>query len=125
MWAFVLRLFGSSIGKYVIYGIAGLIAAGVFTGLYIDWKHGIEENAVQKIKIEQLESDLASKEKLIVQQRAVMAIQAASSKELTDQVDSLNAKATELELWISSPNAMKNDRPSSKILKETIKRLGE
>ena len=106
-----------------LYIIGGIIAFGILTGIYYSWRKGIEREALLEYNQAQIEQNIkdqqAMREKLDAmdkKQKEIEADNARDKKDFKDKMDAINGD-------IISTNTV--DRPSSDVLRNTVKRLQE
>jgi len=105
-----------------------LIFLGISGGLYVKHRQIVElekQTALQEYNIRQLEQSLKDKDKFIEQQQTISKNKDEALTKLEIQKEALNNKLKTIESAIDVEVGKGNDRPSSDILKETIKRLSQ
>jgi hypothetical protein len=107
--------------KLTLYIAIGIIGFGTLTGLYYNWRKGIEREALleyNQAQLEQNEKDQqAMKEKLAAmakRQAEIEAENAADKKEFKNKMESITND-------IESKETI--DRPASDVLKKTVTKL--
>ena len=110
-------------GRLQLYIVIGIFAFGALTAGYYKWRAGIEREALLEYNQQQLEQSVKDKEKMQKQlqeideaKRVIEERNAADKKEFKNKIDSI---AIEL----SSKQTIADDRPSSKVLKDTVNKL--
>jgi uncharacterized protein HemX len=104
-----------------------IIVAGLAGGLYSKHRQIVElekQTALQEYNIKQLEQSLKDKEKFIEQQQAISKNKDEAITKLENQRATLDSKLKTIESEIDVEVGKGNDRSSSDILKETIRKLG-
>jgi len=104
-----------------------IIVAGLAGGLYSKHRQIVElekQTALQEYNIKQLEQSVKDKEKFIEQQQTISKNKDEAIKKLETQRATLDSKLKTIESAIDVEVGKGNDRSSSDILKETIRKLG-
>lgn len=122
--ATVFGFFAGPIGKMALWGVGALVGIGALTAVYFSFVHQIEGRVLAEQRVTQLEQTVKDQDNTIQRQKALMLLQAATSKKLDEEIEKLNDNASTVTEWITSPEALESDRPSSLILRNTIKKLG-
>ena len=116
-------MFGLNINKYIVYIIiAGLSIAGIIGYLAI-WRHNIRQQAMLEFNNKQLEQVVKDQQNVIKQLKDIENIQQNVVDSLNKNNEDLNNRLSNLETYLNSDEANKDSRPSSKVLKNTIKEL--
>ncbi len=123
MWSVIVGVLAGPFRKIAIYGAMILVAVAILVGGYFLWRHHIRQDALEDFNRAQLEQTIKDKEKLELDLKAIHDKQDALLVELAQQKEELQKKVDELDKFLSSPETIKQDRPASNILKETIRRL--
>ena len=115
--------FGGPFGKLAIYAIAALFTAGTlftFVKIHDDGVARKATDAYNAAQITQLKND----NKVFQDQlQTIAASQVVILNKTATQNTAVAAKASTVKYYLGTPAAQAADRPSSEILKETIKRL--
>lgn len=122
---FLVSLFTGPLGKIATYALIALIATGALTGIYLNWKSTIRQEALAEYNKNQLEQVIKDRERMVEQLNQLGEAQKTIVLQLAKQQDDLATKLSKIDDFLSSPEAQKGDRPSSEVLKETIRRLGK
>ena len=108
-------------GRIQLYIIGGILAFGLLTGIYYQWRKGIEREALLEYNQAQIEQNIkdqqAMREKLdamAAKQKEIEDANANDKKVFKDKMDAINTD-------IISTNTV--DRPSSDVLKKTVNKL--
>ena len=108
-------------GRIQLYIIGGILAFGLLTGIYYQWRKGIEREALLEYNQAQIEQNIkdqqAMREKLDAMDKKQKEIEAANANDkrvFKDKMDAINTD-------IVSTNTV--DRPSSDVLKKTVNKL--
>ena len=108
-------------GRIQLYIIGGILAFGLLTGIYYQWRKGIEREALLEYNQAQIEQNIkdqkAMREKLEAmdaKQKEIEAANSADKKELKGKMDAINTE-------IDSKQTV--DRPASDVLKKTVNKL--
>lgn len=114
---------GLFVNKYTVYIVGALLGIGVLTGGYFIWRAQITSAAQLQFDNAQLKQTIADQTKYINEMKAINDAQAQSVKDLMNFNSSLNASTLDLDTYLNSSDATKDDRPSSLVLKNTITKL--
>jgi Na+-translocating ferredoxin:NAD+ oxidoreductase RnfG subunit len=120
-FAAILSFLGSGVGKIVMYVIAGLLATGILTGVYLTWKHNVEEAQQLRFEKAQLEEVVKDQTKTIENQKAIVVIQTDTTKKLDDKTEAIDKDRERVDDAI---NAETDDRPVGPVLQNLFKNLG-
>jgi hypothetical protein len=121
----LISFFTGPLGKIAMYAIVALFLAGLIWAGVAHYDKIITENAYLKHANQQLMQTVADKEKEIQDTRDLLTLQSSSIDSLQQSIDDITKKYGTLEEYLNSQDAAKSDRPSSDILKETVRRLKE
>ena len=105
-----------------------ILVGGLVSGLYMKHRQIVnleKQVALQQYNINQLEQNVKDKELFIEQQQTIFKNRDEAVEKLESQKQALENKLKAFESHIDVEVGKGNDRPSSDILKETIKRLSE
>jgi uncharacterized protein HemX len=105
-----------------------ILVGGLVSGLYMKHRQIVnleKEVALQQYNINQLKQNVKEKELFIEQQQSIFKNRDEEIEKLESQKQALENKLKATESQIDVEVGKGNDRPSSDILKETIKRLSE
>lgn len=110
-------------GRLQLYIIIGIFAFGALTAGYYSWRKGIEREALLEYNQQQLEQNVKDKEEMRKQleeidtaKREIEERNDADKKAFKDKINSITTE-------LSTKQTTDSDRPSSKILKETVNKL--
>jgi Tfp pilus assembly protein PilN len=108
-------------GKLQLYIIGGIILFGALTGIYYSWRSGVEREALLRYNQVQLEQSIKDQELLRQKidninqkQKEIDEANIADKKIFSDKIDSITND-------IDSKAVV--NRPASKVLKDTIRKL--
>jgi hypothetical protein len=120
----LISFLGSPLGRIV--GIVGLVlfllASG--WGLLKMRDASIRREALDSFNRQQLEQVVKDQEAFMRQTRILQETQSRMIESLTKKVEEVDRRAADVEAYLNSAEAKKNDRPASNIFKETLSRLG-
>lgn len=116
-------MFSSFWVKIAIYGAIILVASGLLITAKIQYDNSIRRQQTQALEIRQLKQTLAEKEKFIKSKAAIEEFYKNIIEDISKKNKELNAKVDDITEYLNSKEAETLDRPSSEILKETIRRL--
>jgi len=96
----------------------------VLSGGLMYWKKDLEQKAF--LQYNQMQLEQAAKDREVFQQKMseIQDKQRVVEEDLAKQNDAVNQKLTDLDSYLSSPEANKQDKESSTILKNTVSQLG-
>jgi predicted nucleic acid-binding Zn ribbon protein len=110
-------------GRIQLYIFIGILVFGSLTAGYYSWRKGIEREALLEYNQKQMEQDAKDKETLRQQvadiekkRKEIETENAASKKVFEDKINSISAN-------LNSKETAAEDKPSSKVLKETVDKL--
>lgn len=108
-------------GRIQLYIIAGILLFGALTGIYYNWRSGIEREALMEYNQKQLEQSIKDqeilKQQLLNIDKKQKEIDAANTADKTE----FKNKMTEVNTVIESKDTV--DRPASDVLKKTVTKL--
>ena len=119
----VLAFFTGPLGKIAMYAIGALFAAGVIWAAWAHYVNLVEENATRQAKIEQQQKTILLQTEHIKKQEEVMQLQNESITALNTELEVSAAKFATIENYLASKESFVSDRPSSSVLKETVRKL--
>ena len=105
-----------------------ILVGGLVSGLYMKHRQIVnleKQVALQQYNINQLEQNVKDKDLFIEHQQTIFKNRDEAVEKLESQKQALENKLKAFESHIDVEVGKGNDRPSSDILKETIKRLSE
>jgi hypothetical protein len=85
---------------------------------------GIRNEALVSFNRQQLEIVAREQEEFARQSRILQETQIRIMQELSKKIEETEKKIADIDQFLESPDARKDDRPASNVLKETLKRLG-
>jgi 2',3'-cyclic-nucleotide 2'-phosphodiesterase (5'-nucleotidase family) len=119
--ATILSLLSGPLGKIVGYAALALAAWGA----YELWEYKTEQKALTEFNRRQVEQVLKDKELLLEQLKKNQELTELMQKQLRETNEQLDQKIKVVEDFLNSEEAIKQDRPASPLLKDTIKKLRE
>lgn len=119
----MLKTFLQIPGLKLYLGVAVVVSALV-SGGYIAWKRSVQQDAMAQWTIKQLERIAEEQRKFAEQQREMLETARTMRLELAMKQKALEEQLGGIEKFIESPEAAKTDRPSSLLLRETVRQLG-
>jgi hypothetical protein len=84
----------------------------------------IRNEALASFNRQQLEIVAREQEEFARQSRVLQETQIRIMQELSKKIEETEKKIADIDQFLESPDARKDDRPASNVLKETLKRLG-
>lgn len=125
MFSTIISFVSSPIGGLVAKILGGFFLVGILLGLYKIHNDGIRREAVAEQNRRQLEQVVTDQRRFIQQLEAVNNLQLETLGALQRQNDSLNARLRRVTDYLNSPQAQTNNRPSSEVLRNTVRQLGD
>ena len=113
------------LNKYVIYGIAAFIIISIFTTFVLMWKHEIEVAAKLEFNNRQLQITLEEQTKHIETLNQLSADKDIIIKKMSEDNNIITIRVNNIQNYLNSEEAKKNDRKASIILKNTVRKLME
>lgn len=111
--------------KYIMYGVGVLIVIGIVGYLWHSRVNLIEQNTKLQDQITVYKGAIAEQQKTIEQMQQIRIVQDEITKQLNDKIADQELKYNDLQKYLNSNDAHKLDRPSSEILKRTIKEISK
>ena len=100
-----------------------IAAAVALSGIYYYWKSSVEQEALMEYNQKQLEQSLEDQKKMRAALDDIQQKQADIIKKTEEDKRALDEKLSVVDSTLDSEKAKKQDRPSSDILKNTVKQL--
>ena len=110
-----------SLGRIQLY----IAAAVAITGIYFFWKHSVEQQALMEYNQRQLEQSIADQEKLKRDLVAISQKQDEIIRQNEEDRKFYEGKLNSVSDYLDSALTKKADKPSSEVLKMTVKQLKE
>jgi Tfp pilus assembly protein PilN len=110
-----------TLGRVQLY----IAVAVILTGFYFYWKHSVEQQALMEYNQRQLEQSIADQNKLKETLSAIEQKQQEIIKQNEQDKVAYEQKLGTVTDYLDSSAAKKTDKPSSDILKQTVKQLKE
>ncbi len=107
--------------KIFVYLLIALASIGTLTATYYVWRHNVEQRALMKYNLEQLQQIANEQAEFINSQKEIAEQSAATAKALVERNETLDRRMSSIDRHLNS--MVNQDRPSSEILKQTIERL--
>jgi hypothetical protein len=101
----------------------GLACFTVLTGVYWVWKSNIEKHALLEYNSKQLEQSLLDQKLYIEKQKQIDENNRRIADKLLQENQKLSSKISSIDAYLASDEASKQNRPASKIIKNTIDML--
>ncbi len=115
----------TKLGKWALIGGAILIVISLVVGGIYAWKYKIQAEQAAKDQNIILQQVIKEQADWIQKTKELQAAQDAATKALQDQIKSVQDDNKQIRDYLDSPEAKKNDKPSSDIIKEVLKQLGK
>lgn len=111
--------------RYAIYMWLGGIIIAIATSGMLMWQHTIKQEAQLEFNNLQLQQVLDQQQKFMSNMQKVNEDQKNVLQDLNNQNNQLQTYITNIELYLNSTQAKKDNRPSSVVIKNTIKKLSD
>lgn len=108
-----------------IYLFIGMMLIGSVTAAYYGWKRSVEQQALMEFNQKQMEQTLRDQQEFMKKQKVIADQQASAAAEMAEQNRKLSQKISSVGSYLNSADAKSQDRPSSEVLKRTIRQLQE
>lgn len=108
-------------GKVTLYIVAGVVVMGSLTGIYYQWRKGIEREALLEFNQKQIEQNLKDQEALKKRLEDIKKTQEDMVRKNAEDKKKFNTKISGINDIINSDGV--DDRPASDIIKKTIDEL--
>lgn len=92
----------------------------ILTGVYFYWKNSVEQAALMEYNQKQLEQIIKDNEAFQQKMQEVADKQKVIQEDMNRQNDEINTKLKNIDDYLNSAEAKKQDKPSSVILKNTV-----
>jgi len=109
--------------KFKLYGIIAAVSISILTTGVVMWKNNIKKQAILEMTNRQLEQIIKDQQTFIIKMNEINTLQKQELDGLNKKNSVLMIEISKIETYLNSEQVMKNDHPSSEILKETIRRL--
>ena len=110
-----------SLGRIQLY----IAAALAITGIYFFWKHNVEQQALMEYNQKQLEQSIADRNKMKEDLVAINQKQEEIIRKSEEEKKAYEIKIDSIGSYLNSKEVKSEDRPSSDVLKQTVKQLVE
>jgi Na+-transporting NADH:ubiquinone oxidoreductase subunit NqrC len=117
----MLSIFGLNKISTVVF--IGLVSCTIITGIYWAWKSNIEKQALLEYNSKQLEQSLLEQKQYIEKQKEIDENNRRIADRLLQENEKLSSKINSIDAYLASDEASKQNRPASKIIKNTIDML--
>lgn len=119
----ILSFFAGPVGKWIGIAIGGLILVAILVGIYKLHNDAIRREALAVYNRNQLEQIVIDQKRFIAELNRLQDLQKITIEDLQKQTDILTTKLGVVDTYLSSQEAKAADKPSSDVLKNTIKYL--
>ena len=120
----ILKFVASPGGTLAAYAVAGLLAVGTLGLMYKMHNDGIRREALSQYNKTQLEETVKNQKETIVLMKRIETLSNETSAALIKQREEINLKLGEIEDYLDTPEAKKSDRGASKVIQNTLRKLG-
>lgn len=101
----------------------GIACFTLVTGVYLVWKNNIEKQALLEYNSKQLEQSLLDQKEYIEKQKQIDENNRMIANKLLQENQKLSSKINSIDAYLASDEATKQNRPASKIIKNTVDML--
>ncbi len=109
--------------KFGFYLLLGTISIGAITGLYFSIRHSAQVEQAYKDQIKNLTDQVKQQNVTIDNLNAVIDLNNQGVNELETTISEITKRMQEISETLDTPEMRSKDRPSSDVLKETIRQL--
>lgn len=120
----IFSLLSSPLGKYLAVAGGVVVFIASLWGALLIRDAGVRRQAIERFEKQQLEIVIKRQEDFNRQTRILQETQTRIIEGLNKKIEETDRKTIEVESYLNSSDARKNDRDASDILRETLKRLG-
>lgn len=110
-------------GRLQLYIFIGIISFGILSTLYYNWRASIEREALLEYNQAQLEQSIKDKEEMQKQLESIDAKRKEIEAENAKDKQIFRSQLESLGNTLNSKEVAAEDRPASKVLKETVNKL--
>ena len=110
-------------GRLQMIIIGGIILIGLLSGIYYAWRSSIVREALLEYNQKQLEQTIKDQEEFRVKMQAIEKSQKEILNENSNSRKVFDDQIKSTDDYLDSTTTKKADKPSSDVLKETIKKL--
>jgi hypothetical protein len=111
------------LARIFAYIVIGFLTSGALFGVYKTWELTVKMKAMAEFNQKQLEQVIKDAAEFKKKMDAIGVSQKEIVKELETQIKVIDSQLDEIDNFLDSDNAKKLDRSSSKILKDTVRKL--
>ena len=112
-------------GRLQMIIIGGILLIGLLSGVYYSWRSSITRQALLEYNQKQLEQTIKDQEEFRLKMQAIQKNQEELIKKNREDKKEFDDKMANARSYLESDEAKKEDRSSSQVLKQTIKKLKE
>ena len=120
MWASIVAFLTGPLGKIVGYVAMALAAWGA----YELWEYKTERAALDRFNKSQIEQVLKDRDALIREMEETRRIAERAQEGLRKANEEMERSIRVVEEFLNSPDAVRQDKPASPLLRDTIRKLG-
>jgi Fe2+ transport system protein B len=110
-------------GRLQIIIVGGILLIGILSGIYYSWRSSIEREALLEYNQKQLEQTIKDQEEFRIKMLAIQKSQDEIVNENNKSRKIFDDQIKTTDEYLESTAVKNADKPSSDILKETIKKL--
>ena len=120
----VLKFVSSPGGTLAAYAVAGLLAVGTLGLMYKLHNDGIRREALANYNKTQLEETVKNQKETIDLMKRIETLSNETSAALIKQREEIDLKMSEIKDYLDTPEAKTSDRGASKVIENTLRKLG-
>jgi hypothetical protein len=121
----IVSFFGGPLGGIALKALSGLMIMGVILGMYKLHNDGIRREAIARQNFMQLEQVVEDQRRFISQLERINDTQRQTLSALREQNRALDTRLRNINQYLDSPEAQGSNRPSSDVLRNTIRQLSQ
>jgi len=125
MLSSIISFVSSPVGGLISKIIGGVALVGIVLGVYTIHNAGIRSQAIAEQNRLQLQRVVEDQQRFIRELEAVNNMQLETLAALQRQNDNINTRLRRVTQYLDSPQAQTANRPSSEVLRNTVRQLSE
>lgn len=119
----ILGLLTGPFGKLITYVLGIISVLGILGTVYLTIVHNAKREQAEKDQRAAMEQVIKNQNQFIADTKALLNDQKQITDDLNSQIKTIQSSNGKLDDFLNAASTSKDDRPSSSILKETIKQL--
>lgn len=125
MLSSIVSFISSPIGSLISKIVGGIALIGIVLGLYSMHNAEIRRQAIAEQNRRQLEQIVTDQQRFIRELQAINNLQLETLRALERQNEMVSTRLRRVTQYLESPQAQNANRPSSEVLRNTIRQLSE